>query len=148
MESTSFNMNFMPFILYIIGSVISFATGTAWGTFGILIPMVVAIFGEINTLSLICISAALAGSVTGDHCSPISETAIMSSTAAQVDFMQHVMTQLPYAMFVAGLSAIGFLLAGFIQNAIIVLVIMIVLMVSILYFIKKFIERRSKRSVV
>ena len=144
-ENTSFNMNFLPFILYIIGTVISFATGTAWGTFGILIPMVVGIFGEINTLSLICISAALAGSVTGDHCSPISETAIMSSTAAQVDFMQHVLTQLPYAMFVAGLSAIGFLLAGFIQNAIIVLAIMIVLMVTILIVIKKYLAYKSRK---
>lgn len=146
METTSFNMNFMPFILYVIGTIISFATGTAWGTFGILIPMVIAIFGEINSLSLICISAALAGSVTGDHCSPISETAIMSSTAAQVDFMQHVLTQLPYAMFVAALSGVGFLLAGFIQNAVIVLAIMIVLMVSILIAIKMFTERKERKA--
>ncbi len=144
-ENTSFNMNFLPFILYVIGTVISFATGTAWGTFGILIPMVIAIFGEINTLSLICIAGALAGSVTGDHCSPISETAIMSSTAAQVDFMQHVITQLPYAMFVAAMSGIGFLLAGFIQNAAIVLAIMIVLMVSVLIIIKKFTERKNRK---
>ena len=145
MANSSFNMNFLPFVLYLAGTLVSFATGTAWGTFGILIPMVIAIFGEINSLSLICISATLAGSVTGDHCSPISETAIMSSTAAQVDFMQHVMTQLPYAMFVAVFSGIGFLIAGFIQNAAIVLTIMIVMMVSVLIGIKKYLSRKSEK---
>lgn len=145
MSNSNFNMLFLPFVLYVLGTLISFATGTAWGTFGIMIPMVIAIFGEINTLSLICISAALSGSVTGDHCSPISETAIMSSTAAQVKFMQHVLTQLPYAIFVAVLSSIGFLLAGFIQNAAIVLIIMAVLMVSILVIIKKYLEHKESK---
>ncbi len=143
MKTSSFNMNFLPFILYVIGTFVSFSTGTSWGTFGILIPIVVAIFGEVNTLMVISMAGALAGAVTGDHCSPISETAIMSSTAAQVDFMQHVMTQLPYAMFVAGLSGIGFLLAGFIQNAFIVLAIMIVLTVVTLIAIKKYLEKKE-----
>lgn len=138
MANSSFPLMILPFILYILGTLISFATGTAWGTFGILIPIVLAIFGgEVDTLCLISISAALAGAVTGDHCSPISETAIMSSTAAQVDFMQHVMTQLPYAGFVAVMSGIGFLLAGFIQNALICLPLVIVLMVVTLVVIRK-----------
>ena len=138
MEGASFNLNFLPFILYILATFISFATGTAWGTFGILIPITVAIFGyQMTPLALVSISASLAGAVTGDHCSPISETAIMSSTAAQVDFMMHVITQLPYAIFVAIFSAIGFLIAGFVQNPLICLLIMIPFMVGTLAVIKK-----------
>ena len=144
METATFNMNFLPVILYVLATFISFATGTAWGTFGILIPITVAIFGyEMTPLALVSISACLAGSVTGDHCSPISETAIMSSTAARVDFMMHVITQLPYAIFVAGFSAIGFFIAGFIQNPWICLAIMIPLMVGTLWGIKLFTQKNK-----
>ena len=137
MANPSFNLNLLPVILYLLGTFISFSTGTSWGTFGILIPITLAIFGgTITPLSLICLSATLAGAVTGDHCSPISETAIMSSTAARVHFMQHVMTQLPYAAFVAGFSTLAYVLAGFVQH-VVVLPIIIALMVGTLIVIKK-----------
>lgn len=114
---STFPMWLLPPILYLLGAFVSFATGTSWGTFGILIPMTFAIFGyEVTELCVICLSATLAGAVTGDHCSPISETAIMSSTAAQVDFMTHVMTQLPYALFTAGFTLAGFLAMGILQH--------------------------------
>lgn len=134
----NFPMMLLPAIMYLLGAFVSFATGTSWGTFGILIPISFAMFGNsvADPLCMITLSATLAGAVTGDHCSPISETAIMSSTAAQVDFMTHVMTQLPYALFTAAFSLVGFVLAGFIQS-VIVLPIMIVLIIIALYFIKK-----------
>ena len=134
---TNFPMWLLPPILYLLGAFVSFATGTSWGTFGILIPITFAIFGyEVTDLCIICLSATLAGAVTGDHCSPISETAIMSSTAAQVDFMTHVMTQLPYALFAAGFSLIGFTLMGVVQHWM-VTPIMMGVMVLVLIGIKK-----------
>ncbi|MBQ9081957.1 MAG: Na+/H+ antiporter NhaC family protein [Clostridia bacterium] len=136
-ENTSFPMWLLPPILYLLDAFVSFATGTSWGTFGILIPITFAIFSyQVNDLSMICLSATLAGAVTGDHCSPISETAIMSSTAAQVDFMTHVMTQLPYALFVAFFSVIGFTLMGVFQHWI-VTVIMMAVIVLVLCGMKK-----------
>lgn len=123
----------LPPILYLLGAFVSFATGTSWGTFGILIPITFAIFGyEVTELCMICLSATLAGAVTGDHCSPISETAIMSSTAAQVDFMTHVMTQLPYALFTAGFSLIGFAVLGVVQHWIVTPVMMLVIVLVLL----------------
>ena len=147
LENASALHNFLPAIIFLVACFISFATGTAWGTFGILIPITVAIFGyEMTPLALVSISASLAGSVTGDHCSPISETAIMSSTAARVDFMMHVVTQLPYAIFVAVFSAIGFFIAGFIKNPWICLAIMIPLMVGTVWGIKLYTERNKSQS--
>jgi Na+/H+ antiporter NhaC len=120
----------LPPILYLLGALVSFATGTSWGTFGILIPITFAIFGyEVTELCMICLSATLAGAVTGDHCSPISETAIMSSTAAQVDFMTHVMTQLPYALFTATFSLIGFAVLGIVQHWIVTPIMMVSIIV-------------------
>lgn len=141
--NSSFPMMFLPAIMYILGAFVSFSTGTSWGTFGILIPISLAIFGNsvADPLAVITLSATLAGAVTGDHCSPISETAIMSSTAAQVDFMTHVMTQLPYALFTAGFSLVGFILAGFIQS-VIVLPIMIGLIVLVLVSMKKWMKQK------
>ena len=137
-ENSTFPMWLLPPVLYLLGTFVSFATGTSWGTFGILIPITFAIFGYQTTdLCMICLSATLAGAVTGDHCSPISETAIMSSTAAQVDFMTHVMTQLPYALFTAGFSLVGFTLMGIFQHWIVTPVMMLAL-VFILYGMKKF----------
>ena len=119
--------------LICLGIIVSFATGTSWGTFGILIPITFAIFGyEVTELCVICLSATLAGAVTGDHCSPISETAIMSSTAAQVDFMTHVMTQMPYALFTAAFSLIGFTALGIVQHWIVVPVMMAVLVLVLI----------------
>ncbi len=138
----NFPMFLLPAILYVLGALVSFATGTSWGTFGILIPITFAIFGyEVTELCIICLSATLAGAVTGDHCSPISETAIMSSTAAQVDFMTHVMTQLPYALFTAGFSLVGFVLVGIIQHWI-VTPIMIVAVIASLVVMKQVISKK------
>ncbi len=141
--NSAFPMMFLPAIMYILGAFVSFATGTSWGTFGILIPISLAMFGNsvADPLAIITLSATLAGAVTGDHCSPISETAIMSSTAAQVDFMTHVMTQLPYALFTGGFALVGFFLAGFIQN-VIILPIMIVIVVVVLISMKKALKNK------
>ena len=106
-------MNFLPAIVFIIACLLSFATGTSWGTFGILIPIVLEVFGASGTaLSTISMSACMAGAVCGDHCSPISDTTIMSSAGAQCDHVNHVSTQLPYAISVAGISFITYLICG------------------------------------
>lgn len=112
---------FLPAILFIVAMGLSFATGTSWGTFGILIPIVTSVFsndlanasqtGDIPSLVIICISACLAGAVCGDHCSPISDTTIMASTGAQCDHVNHVSTQLPYALTVAGVSIVGYIIS-------------------------------------
>ncbi len=136
----------LPLILFVVALGLSFATGTSWGTFGILIPIVTDVFsnellgvtntGEIPSMVIICIAACLAGAVCGDHCSPISDTTIMASTGAQCDHVNHVATQLPYALTVAGVSAVGYLLAGFVQNVFVVLGVSIVLMLAVLFIIK------------
>ena len=108
--------SFLPDIIFAIAMFISFSTGTSWGTFGILIPIVTVIFHPSDPLYIIGISACLAGSVAGDHCSPISDTTIMSSAGAQCDHLNHVKTQLPYAMTVAGVSFVSYIAAGFVKN--------------------------------
>ena len=106
-------MNFLPAVIFLIACLLSFATGTSWGTFGILIPIVLAVFGtDSGALSTISMSACMAGAVCGDHCSPISDTTIMSSAGAQCDHVNHVSTQLPYAISVAGISFITYLICG------------------------------------
>ena len=136
----------LPLILFAVAIGLSFATGTSWGTFGILIPIVTAVFsgelsgvaetGVIPPMVIICISACLAGAVCGDHCSPISDTTIMASTGAQCDHVNHVSTQLPYAFTVAGVCAVGYLLSGFTQNVFVVLGVSILLMLGVLFAIK------------
>ncbi len=135
----------LPLILFAVALGLSFATGTSWGTFGILIPIVTGVFSAqladaansgIPEIVVICISACLAGAVCGDHCSPISDTTIMASTGAQCDHVNHVATQLPYAMTVAGVSALGYLLAGLVQNVFIVLGASIALMFIVLFVLK------------
>ena len=128
--------NFLPAIIFLVACGISFATGTSWGTFGILIPIVISIFPAGSTLGIIGMSACLAGSVCGDHCSPISDTTIMSSAGAQCDHINHVSTQLPYALTVAGISFVSFLLAPFIKNAWICLAIGAAMTVGVLFVIK------------
>ena len=128
--------NFLPAIIFLVAVGISFATGTSWGTFGILIPIVVGIFPEGNELLIIGMSACLAGSVCGDHCSPISDTTIMSSAGSQSNHINHVATQLPYAITVAAVSFVAYIIAGFIQNWMIVLPISAVLMIAVLFVIK------------
>ena len=143
----------LPAILFVVAVGLSFATGTSWGTFGILIPIVTGVFeselagvsagGTIPTMVVICISACLAGAVCGDHCSPISDTTIMASTGAQCDHVNPVSTQLPYAMSVAAISLIGYLVAGFIQNVFVILGTGIILLVAFI-FAMYLINRRSK----
>ena len=142
---SAFPMWLLPPILYLLGAFVSFATGTSWGTFGILIPITFAIFGyQVTDLCMICLSATLAGAVTGDHCSPISETAIMSSTAAQVDFMTHVMTQLPYALFTAAFSLIGFAVLGVVGHWIVTPIMMAVIVVVLIGMKEAFRNRPAK----
>lgn len=131
-------MNFLPAIIFLIGCFLAFATGTSWGTFGILIPIVVAIFAKTNhELMIMSISACMAGAVCGDHCSPISDTTIMASAGAQCDHVNHVSTQLPYAMTVAVVTFVTYIISGFVQNAWIALPIGIVLMIGTLLVLKK-----------
>ncbi len=128
--------SFLPAIVFLVACGIAFSTGTSWGTFGILIPIVLSVFPVGSELGIICMSACLAGSVCGDHCSPISDTTIMSSAGAQCNHINHVSTQLPYALTVAGISLAGYLLAGFVQNVYIVLGFSILLTIGVLFAIK------------
>ena len=127
---------FLPAIVFIIGCLLAFATGTSWGTFGMLIPIVQNVFSMSDPLAIVCISACMAGAVCGDHCSPISDTTIMASAGAQCDHVNHVSTQLPYAITAAGVSFVAYMIAGFIPNAFIALPIAVVLMVATLFVIK------------
>ncbi len=136
----------LPLILFVVAVGLAFATGTSWGTFGILIPIVTGVFttelanvaetGVIPPMVIICISACLAGAVCGDHCSPISDTTIMASTGAQCDHVNHVATQLPYAFTVAGVCAVGYLLSGFVQNVFVVLGVSLILLLGVLYVVR------------
>ncbi len=128
--------NFLPAIIFIVACILAFSTGTSWGTFGILIPIVAAIFPADSELMIIGMSACLAGAVCGDHCSPISDTTIMSSAGAQCNHLNHVSTQLPYAITVAAISFVMYLLAAFIQSAYILLPIGVVLTIAVLFVIK------------
>lgn len=144
----------LPVILFVVAVGLAFATGTSWGTFGILIPIVTSVFsvelanvaenGEIPQMVIVCISACLAGAVCGDHCSPISDTTIMASTGAQCDHVNHVSTQLPYAMTVAGVCIVGYLISGFIQNLFVVLGISVVLMLGLLFLLKALLGKKQK----
>ena len=130
-------MNFLPAIVFLVGCILAFASGTSWGTFGILIPIVVDAFASDPTMMIIAISACMAGAVCGDHCSPISDTTIMASAGAQSNHINHVNTQLPYAITVAAVSFITYIVAGFVKTAWIALPVGIVLMVGTLFVIKK-----------
>ena len=131
-------VNFLPAIVFLIGCGLSFATGTSWGTFGILIPIVLAVFGGSidNEICIIAISACMAGAVCGDHCSPISDTTIMASAGAQCNHVNHVSTQLPYALTVAAVSCVCYLIAGFVNSWVITLPLGIVLMLATLFVLK------------
>ena len=130
-------LKFLPAIIFVVGCFLAFATGTSWGTFGILIPIVVAVFENSNpNLMIISISACMAGAVCGDHCSPISDTTIMASAGAQCEHVNHVTTQLPYAIVAAVVSFISYIIAGFVQSAWIALPIAIALMVITMFVIR------------
>ena len=143
----------LPCILFVVAVGLSFATGTSWGTFGILIPIVTGIFsteltgisdaGAIPKTVIICISACLAGAVCGDHCSPISDTTIMASTGAQCDHVNHVSTQLPYAFTVAAVCMVGYIFAGFVQNVFAVLGLSIALMIAVLLIIRVYEKKKA-----
>ena len=136
--SASGIVNLLPAIIFLVGCFLAFATGTSWGTFGILIPIVVDAFHATNpTLMTIAISACMAGAVCGDHCSPISDTTIMASAGAQCNHVNHVSTQLPYAVSVAAISFITYIVAGFVQSAWISLPVGIVLTLGYLIVMKK-----------
>jgi len=133
----------LPAIIFLIACLLSFATGTSWGTFGILIPITLEVF-KLNdpdpakaTLAVICVSACMAGAVCGDHCSPISDTTIMSSAGAQCNHIAHVSTQLPYALTCAGVSFVTYMIAGIVKNAVLSLAIGIVLMIGTVLVLKK-----------
>ena len=126
----------LPAIIFLIAVGLSFATGTSWGTFGILIPIVLSVFSAGDPITIVAISACMAGAVCGDHCSPISDTTIMSSAGAQCDHINHVSTQLPYALTVAGVSFVAYIVAGFVSKWYIALPIAVVLMVGTLFVLK------------
>ncbi|MCQ2106236.1 MAG: Na+/H+ antiporter NhaC family protein [Fibrobacter sp.] len=131
-------MNFMPAIIFVIAAFLAFATGTSWGTFGILIPIVVAAFSGVDyNLMVISISACMAGAVCGDHCSPISDTTIMASAGAQCEHVNHVNTQLPYVLFVATISFVTYIVAGFTRSAVLSLILGAAMIVGGLFVMKK-----------
>ena len=152
-ESATAVQILLPGILFVVAVGLAFATGTSWGTFGILIPIVTGVFenqlanvsstGAIPSMVVICISACLAGAVCGDHCSPISDTTIMASTGAQCNHVNHVSTQLPYALTVAGISLVCYLIAGFVQNVFVILGTGIVLLTALM-LILHFVNSRRK----
>lgn len=131
-------VNFLPAIIFLIGCFLAFATGTSWGTFGILIPIVVSAFQETDPqLMIIAMSACMAGAVCGDHCSPISDTTIMASAGAQCFHLNHVNTQLAYALTVAAIATVSFIIAGFLRNAMLGWIVGIILIIGVLFILKK-----------
>ena len=133
----------LPAIVFAIAAVLAFSSGTSWGTFGILIPIVLAVFPSENPLMLISMSACMAGAVCGDHCSPISDTTIMASAGADCNHINHVNTQLPYAVLVASVSFVAYVIAAFVKNVWISLPIAIVLMLVVLFVLRAVATRKS-----
>ena len=143
-SSSAGMVNFLPAIIFLVGCFLAFSTGTSWGTFGILIPIVVDAFSGLdNDLMIIAIAACMAGAVCGDHCSPISDTTIMASAGAQCNHVNHVSTQLPYALTAAAVSFVTYIIAGFTKNAWITLPIGLVLMVVTLVVIRKVVGKEE-----
>ncbi len=141
-------LNFLPAIIFLVGCFLAFATGTSWGTFGILIPIVVSVFSGTNeTMMIISISACMAGAVCGDHCSPISDTTIMASAGAQCNHVNHVTTQLPYAITAAAVSFVMYIIAGFVRNPVICLPLGVVLMLLTLVVIRRVTNGSAQQQV-
>ena len=143
MNSAENLQSLLPAVIFVIATFIAFATGTSWGTFGILIPIVLNVFDFGDPLLFIGISACLAGAVCGDHCSPISDTTIMASAGARCNHVDHVSTQLPYSMTVAAISFVMFIIAGFVKSAWICLPISVILTVGTLFVIKYLVNRKK-----
>ncbi len=138
---------FLPAAVFVIACIISFATGTSWGTFGILIPITLAMFPlGTSELGIVCMSAAMAGAVCGDHCSPISDTTIMASAGARCDHVTHVNTQLPYAITVAAVSLVAYIVAGFVPKVYVALPVAVILMVGTLLVIKLITRNKNKEA--
>ena len=133
----------LPAVIFVVACVLAFASGTSWGTFGILIPIVTAIFPASSELLIIGISACCAGAVMGDHCSPISDTSIMASAGAQCNHLEHVATQLPYVLTVACVCIVGFVVAGFVQNVFITWAVSFVLLIGALFVIRSLTGRNA-----
>ena len=137
-------VNLLPAVVFLIGCVIAFATGTSWGTFGILIPIVVSVFSNDKEMMVIAMSACMAGAVCGDHCSPISDTTIMASAGAQSNHINHVNTQLPDAMTVAAVSFVAYIIAGFVKNVFIALPVAFAMMIAVLAVLVKIYGKESE----
>lgn len=135
--------NLLPAIIFLVGCGLAFSTGTSWGTFGILIPIVTDVFPADSQLLILGVSACLAGAVMGDHCSPISDTTIMASAGAQCDHLNHVSTQIPYVLTVAAISFVSYIIAGFVQNVYICLAIGVALTVATLFVLRAATSRRE-----
>ena len=150
MEHSAAGMQILlPAIIFVVAVCLAFSTGTSWGTFGNLIPIVVAVFaGKDQQMMIISISSCMAGAVCGDHCSPISDTTIMASAGAQSNHINHVNTQLPYAMLVAAVSFVSYIIAAFVRNVVISLVIAVALMVGVLFIIKKVTSKEGSKQGV
>lgn len=133
----------LPAVIFLVACVLAFASGTSWGTFGILIPIVTAIFPASSELLIIGISACCAGAVMGDHCSPISDTSIMASAGAQCNHLDHVATQLPYVLTVACVCVVGFIVAGFVQNVYITWAVSLALMLGVLFALRSIERKRA-----
>ena len=135
--AASFLYAMLPAVIFVVACILAFASGTSWGTFGILIPIVTAIFPASSELLIIGISACCTGAVMGDHCSPISDTTIMSSAGAQCNHIEHVSTQIPYVVTVAAVCFVGFIVAGFVQNFVITWIVSLALLLGTLFVIRR-----------
>ena len=135
----------LPAVIFIVACILAFATGTSWGTFGILIPIVTAMFASDSSLLIVGMSACLAGAVCGDHCSPISDTTIMSSAGAECEHINHVSTQIPYAIFVAVVSFVCFIIAGFVPLWYVMLPLSIAIMIGALFGLKFFLKKQEAK---
>ena len=144
--AASFLYAMLPAVIFVVACVLAFASGTSWGTFGILIPIVTAIFPASSELLIIGISACCAGAVMGDHCSPISDTTIMSSAGAQCNHLDHVATQIPYVVTVAAVCFVGFIVAGFAQNVYITWIVTLALLLGTLFVIRALEQSKARRT--
>lgn len=142
-DASAMTLVFLPAIMFLIALGLAFATGTSWGTFAILVPIVVGVFGTMGEPMVMCVAAVLAGAVCGDHCSPISDTTIMASAGAKSNHINHVNTQLPYALTVAGVCVVSYIIAGLVQNIWISLPISIVLLAGALFVAYKISNRKK-----
>ena len=138
--------SFLPAIIFVVACFLAFATGTSWGTFGILIPIVTNMFSEGDPLLFIGISACLAGAVCGDHCSPISDTTIMASAGAQCNHIEHVQTQLPYAITVAAVSFVSFIFAGLVKKLYLALPFAFLLLIATVLVIKMVTKKKANKN--